>query len=111
MATDTEITLISYRTIGSDALAQPITEPVRDSVLATESPVSRSEFFSAGQMGIKPEFLFIVHPAEYSGQDEAEVTRNGKVLRLKIYRTFETGPDELELYCELAVGLNRGGQV
>lgn len=106
MATDTEITLISYRTIGSDALAQPITEPVRDSVLATESPVSRSEFFSAGQMGIKPEFLFIVHPADYSGQTEIEITRDQKKVHLKVYRTYESSPDELELYCEQAVGLN-----
>jgi SPP1 family predicted phage head-tail adaptor len=103
---DCEIVLISKEVTGQDALAQDITRDVRVSVLATEIPVSRSEFFAAGQLGIKPEYEFIIHPADYSGQTEIEITRDQKTVRLKVYRTYESSPDELELYCEQAVGLN-----
>lgn len=104
--TDCEIVLISKTVTGTDALAQPVTTETRTSVLATEVPVSRSEFFAAGQIGIKPEYEFIVHPADYSGQTEIEITKDGNTVRLKVYRTYESRPDELELYCEQAVGLN-----
>lgn len=106
--TDVEIVLVGQIVTGQDDQAQDITEDTRVPVLATEIPVSRSEFFAAGQIGIHPEYEFIINPAEYSGEKLAEYTdEKGKTHKLEIYRIYESGPDRLELYCSEAVGLER----
>lgn len=104
---ETEIKLISYTPTGLDELAQPIETRQETSVLAIEVPVTRSEFYSASQSGIRPEYEFIVNPAEYAGQEEIEITVNSEALCLEVYRIFEVNPDQLEIYCRRAAGLNR----
>ena len=105
---DTEIVLIT-KTPGStlDSFLQPITTETRMPVLATDVPISRSEYYQAGENGIRPEFMFVINPIEYSGEEEVEVTfKNGLTRRFGIYRTYERNPDELEVYCKQATGLN-----
>lgn len=103
---DCSLTLIRYESDGTDELAQPIRREVRKEVIAIESPISRTEFYSAGQIGIRPDFLFTINPCEYFGEEVAEfVDQYGKTNRLSIYRTYERTPDELELYCQFATGL------
>lgn len=104
---ETEIKLISYTMTGLDELAQPVEERHGTSILAIEVPVARSEFYSASQSGILPEFEFIINPAEYSGEEEVEIMVNGVALSLDVYRTYERSADELEIYCRRAAGLNR----
>lgn len=108
--TDAVLTLISFTgSAEHDEFLQPIEETEnRTEVLATSVPVSRSEFYSAGQLGILPDFEFEMNPAEYSGQKFAEVfdMETGITERCRIYRTYQRTPDVLEVYCQRAAGLD-----
>ena len=74
-------------------------------ILARMDDVSRSEFFAAGQNGMRAEFRFIVNPIEYEG--ERLCTWNGK--RYAIYRAYQVpGTDDLELYAQREAGVTRG---
>lgn len=103
---DVTIKLIGYSSSGVDAFLQPIETKTETEILAVSVPVSRSEFYRAGQLGINPEYLFEINPAEYSGQRDVDITENGMVKHLKIYRTYESSADVLELYCQAAAGLD-----
>jgi len=103
--TDDSITLIARVLTGKDSRMKPIYEETSSEIICISEPVSRSEFFAAGQIGIDPEALIIVNPAEYSGEKIVEY--HGK--RMSIYRTYERSENELELYLQAALGLN-GGQ-
>lgn len=65
-------------------------------VFAKRASVSQSEFFTAGQNGLKPDCMFLVYTFEYGG--ETHVKHNGIVYT--IYRTYVNG-DNIELYCEV----------
>lgn len=104
--TDTEIILIGRKVTGEDKFGQPIYENTRTGVLAISVPVTRSEYYSAAQIGIEDEREFIINPAEYDGQILVEIY-GGK--KLKVVRTFKRSEDELEVYCSGAPGYNEGG--
>ena len=103
--TDDSVTLIARTMSGKDSRAKPIYTETRFEILAVSEPVSRSEFFSAGQIGIDPQFLLVINPAEYHGEKIVEY--HGK--RMSIYRTYERSENELEIYLQKAEGLNGGG--
>ena len=103
--TDDSIILIARTITGKDSRMKPIYEETRSSVLCTEEPVSRSEFFAAGQIGIDPEAMVVINPAEYSGEKLTEF----KGKRMTIYRKYERSENELELYLQLTLGLNKTG--
>lgn len=107
---DTMITLISHgQSVEYDDFLQPIPgQEIRAEVFATFVPVSRSEFYSAGEKGFRPDFIFEVNPAEYSGQADAEVydLETGITEKCRIYRTYRSDPDTLELYMSRAAGLD-----
>ncbi len=107
---DTMITLISHgQSVEYDDFLQPIPgQEIRAEVMATFVPVSRSEFYSAGEKGFRPDFVFEVNPAEYSGQADAEVydLETGIMEKCRIYRTYRSDPDTLELYMSRAAGLD-----
>lgn len=65
-------------------------------VYAKKTSVSQSEFFTAGQNGLRPDCTFIIYAFEYSG--EKNVAHDGIVYT--IYRTYVAG-DNIELYCEV----------
>lgn len=97
-----EITLVKRARTGTDRLNQPIYTTSTRKVLARRIPVSQSEFYSAGQIGISADFEFIISQFDYDG--ETMLTYNGQNLR--IYRKYERNDNEIELYCEYAAGLN-----
>lgn len=97
-----EITLVKRARTGTDRLNQPIYTTSTRKVLARRIPVSQSEFYSAGQIGISADFEFIISQFDYDG--ETMLTYNGQNLR--IYRKYERDDNEIELYCEYAAGLN-----
>lgn len=107
---DTTIVLISYdQNVELDDFLQPVNgTETRTEVFATSVPVSRSEYYSAGELGFRPNFEIEMNPAEYSGQTIAEVfdLETGKTERCRIYRTYRSGPDTLELYCSSSSGLD-----
>ena len=103
---DTEITLIkpAERTQDATGVWRTTTEVTR-TILARMDDVSRSEFFAAGQAGMSPDCRFIVNPVEYEG--ESVCVWNGK--RYAIYRIYHVpGTDDLELYEQREVGVQRG---
>lgn len=104
---ETVIKLISYTSSELDDYLQPIETRKETSVLAIEVPIGRTEFFSGGQAGILPEYEFLINPAEYSGEEEAEILVNGVTIGLSIYRIYERNADQLEIYCQRAAGYNR----
>ena len=107
---ETTIILISFdQTSELDDFLQPVDgNENRTEVCATSVPVSRAEFYAAGEKGFRPDFLFEVNPVEYSGQPIAEVCdlETGINQRCRIYRTYRPDPDTLELYCSRAAGLD-----
>lgn len=108
---DVVIYLIGETPGALDQFLQPTVTETRRDVLATSVPVSRSEYYRAGEKGIRPEFEFEINPAEYHGETIVEYTdETGKTTRLRIYRTYEAGPDTLELYCSRAAGINERTQ-
>lgn len=99
--TDGTLTLIKRTVTGKDSRAKPIYSETSSEVLCILEDVSRSEYFSAGQIGIEPEALAVINPIEYSGEKIAVL--DGR--RMNIYRTFKRSSNEMELYLNLAVGL------
>lgn len=106
--TDVIIYLLSKTPSGeTDEFAQPINTESRSEVMATSEPVTRSEFYSAGEKGIRPEYEFTINPAEYHGEEELEFTNEfGITANYGIYRTYLRNDDELEVYCSRSSGLN-----
>lgn len=103
---DTEITLFKPATREQDENGVwRTTDPVERTILARMDDVSRSEFFSGGQAGLRPEFRFIVNPVEY--EREKVLIWNG--ARFAIYRTYHVpGTDDMELYAQREVGVHGG---
>ena len=102
--TDDIITFIARAITGKDDRARPIYTETSSTVLCTAEPVSRSEYYSAGQIGIDPEALVIVNPAVYNGEKLADY--HGR--RMSVYRKYERSENELEIYLQLVIGQNGG---
>lgn len=99
---DTTITLIARKIVGKDSRMKPIYKETLHETLCIDEPVSRSEFFAASQIGINPESLVVINPIEYHGEKIALYHDR----RMSIYRTYKRSDNELEIYLQLAVGLN-----
>lgn len=87
-------------TYTTDSLGQKIPTVVLKPIFAIVHSVSQSEFFNAGQVGLKPEKVFDVLITEYDG--ETELTFNNEVY--SIYRVYERDDARVELYAEKRVG-------
>lgn len=64
-------------------------------VWADRRSVKRQEFYSALAAGRSADIVFAVHADDYANQ--AEVTYDGQSY--KVLRSYQTGPDEVELTC------------
>ena len=90
------VELIS-RSYTTDALQQRVAVETSREVWAHISSVSRSEFFQAGQNGLKPEVVVTTPLVNYCGEELCNIGSK----RYHIYRTyFSDRTDEIELYCE-----------
>lgn len=69
-------------------------------VYAIRKPIAQSEFFAAGQNGIKPAWVYEVRTAEYNNQSEL----NDGERDYTIYRTYPRRDGWVELYCEVRRG-------
>lgn len=96
-----KISLIS-RSYTYSSIGVPITEEHKKDVFAFVFSVGRSEFFNAGQHGLKPAAVYAVRSTEYGGQNEIE--SNGE--RLSVYRTYERADGRTELYTSRRKGAN-----
>lgn len=73
---------------------------IQKPIFALVKSASQSEFFNAGQNGLKPDKVFDVLTTEYAG--ETELTYNGEVY--SIYRIYERDDTRTELYTEKRAG-------
>ncbi len=62
--------------------------------------VSSSEFFAASQIGLSPEMRFTMFAGDYNG--ETVIDHNG--VNYSVYRTYQSAPDVIELYCQREAG-------
>ncbi len=100
---DDRITLIKDEIVISDR-GVPTTLRTRVNVYAQVSSVGGSEFFDAGQNGIRPAYQFIVYDVEYDNQQDVEY----KGTMYRVYRTYRRSKDKIELYVEKRTGVNGG---
>lgn len=94
------IKLVS-KTFTKDEYLQEIETKTERTVFADKQSVSQSEFFAAGQSGLKAQYKFVVRLSEYKGENE--LLFEGKSYT--IYRTYELG-ENIELYCEVSYNGN-----
>lgn len=95
-----QIELISI-TSRNDAYGVSRPTETTETVFCKVKSFSQSEFFKAGQAGLKPGYQFIVLAAEYSGQ--TTILYNG--VRYSVYRTYQVSQDQIELYAEVRAGV------
>lgn len=69
---------------------------------AQEYAITQKEFFEASGYGFKPQSMFKIRAAAYSGEDRL-TTVSGQVLA--IYRVYTVG-DWIELYTERRAGVS-----
>ena len=101
---DDEVTLIAPGEYVEDDLGQQKMTEIETMVCCCERPVSRQEFYSAGQSGIQVVKILIIHPYEYSGENE--VIFEGK--RLRVVKAYKINQEELELTCSEKLGDKNG---
>lgn len=87
-----------------DELLQWHDDPIRRQVYGQISSVTATEFFSAGQNGISPEFRITMFGPDYQGEQDLEY--NGQPYT--IYRTYQGRTDTLDLYVERRRGDGNG---
>ena len=71
-------------------------------VFANVKSVTSTEFFSAGQIGLSPEYRFTMFGPDYAG--ERIVEYNG--VRYAVYRVYKATTDTMELYVQKEVGVS-----
>ncbi|MEY8412862.1 phage head closure protein [Lachnospiraceae bacterium 62-26] len=105
MTWDDEVTLLGAEEFKEDDLGQQIPVQTETTVCCIRRPVSRQEFYLAGQNDIQVSEVLIIHPYEYNG--ESAVLFRGKKLR--IVKTYEISMEEMELTCTERLGDKDGG--
>jgi SPP1 family predicted phage head-tail adaptor len=96
MTGDYELILIQPSGITKDDIGNEIvTDPVKTAVLCDLRSVGRNEFYSAAAAGMAPEMVFIMHPYEYSGEQQVIF----EDVRYQVIRTYSGNDEEIELTC------------
>ena len=95
----TDVLELIKQTVAIDQYGREvISESVREIYCEVDS-VSQTEFYSAANTELQPEYRFTVFFGDYDGEDVCKYNGN----RYAIYRTYRSG-DYLELYVERKVG-------
>lgn len=84
-----------------DALGQQVPVETRREVFCTIGSVQQSEWFAAGQNGLRPQLRLKVFADDYA--DETLVEVDG--VRYAIYRTYLGENSKMELYLKKAGGI------
>lgn len=101
MDRSTPIYLIS-ETNTQNSIGEWIASETRRKVYANVKSVTATEFFSAGQIGLSPEYRFTMFGPDYAG--ERIVEYNG--VRYAVYRVYQATTDTMELYVQKEVGVS-----
>lgn len=92
---DEKVTLISADGYEEDELGQQTPIEVETEIWCCEDPVTRNEFYLAGQNNVEVSKILIVHPYEYEGQRYVRFRER----KLKVIKTYPISAEELELTC------------
>ena len=96
-----KLVAVSYT---EDAIGQRIPMETEREVFCNILSISRSEWFQAGQTGLKPELMITVFSGEYNEEQEVEL----RGVRYAVYRTFLRADDFVEIYLQRKAGVVRG---
>lgn len=88
-----KISLIS-KTYTLNPIGVPVATEQKNDVFAIKSSVNQSEFYQAGQIGLKPNACYTVRITDY--HDEEELEADGQ--KWTIYRTYDRIDGRVELY-------------
>ncbi len=89
-------------TYRSDKIGQYISGGEKKEILVSEGPLTRTEYFKAGQSGMNPEVMLTTAAVNYSGETIIEY----KNVRYGVYRTYlRPDTDEIELYLHKKAGI------
>lgn len=96
---DHELTLIKV-TYVKDEIGNQKPDETKTTVLCKKQSAGRSEFYNAAAAGYRPEFVFVIHGFEYSGETMVEFEGQ----RYNVVRTYQTEFEEIELTVERVSG-------
>jgi SPP1 family predicted phage head-tail adaptor len=97
--TDAVIKLIKKTYTQNEDKALVETETVTD-VFCSVRSVGRNDFYSASQLGMDLQYVFLTNPVNYNG--ESIVEYEGE--RYGVSRTYQSSADVLEIYAGTEVG-------
>ena len=93
-------------TIATDAYGnETVTTGTPKEVFALIASVGRNEFYAAAHAGLKPEITFQIRVADYDHEELVEYDG----MTYQVIRTYQTGPDWIELVCKRKV-VNHGNR-
>lgn len=95
----TDVLILISQNVTTDKYGREEMTETEKTVYCEVDSITQSEFYSAANTELNPEYRFTVFFGDYNGQPV--VKYNGQ--RYAIYRTYRTG-DDLELYAERKVG-------
>ena len=97
---DLEVILLTENGFTRDKIGNKI--PTYDElvILASELPITRNEYYTAGQNNIELARAIIVHPFEYDGQKLIEIDNT----TYSVTRAYKINNEEIELYLTQRVG-------
>ena len=95
-----KIKLIS-QTTDQDDIGQISPKETSKELIAEVVSVTRTEFMEGSQSGLSPAYSFRISAFAYSGEKTVEYLGT----RYQVYRVYETDQNNIELYCQFAVGV------
>lgn len=78
----------------TDTIGNPTAVESPREVFCNIQSVSRSEFFEAGQYGLKPEYKVTMFEPDYQGEDLVKINSE----YYSVYRTYIRQDEQIELY-------------
>jgi len=68
---------------------------IETTIFCSKKTVTRNEFYSAAQAGLKPEIIFVIHDYEYNSEEKVKF----EGITYKVLRTYSIDFEEIELTC------------
>ena len=111
------VLVLHKQTYTQDAIGQFTPAVSTSQVFCNIRSVSRSEWASAGQMGLKPELVATMFAWDYHGEEIAELATpmaavdDGSPVSgtlYGVYRTYLLDNEQIELYLERKTGVTNG---
>ena len=104
MTFDNELILIQL-TVVPDEIGNQIPIEAETNILCGVKSIGRTEFYNAAANGLKPSYIFVVHPYEYNGETYVEFSEDeSPKQRYKVIKTYKPNFEDLELTCEKVIG-------